>query len=226
MARKYHYFDITLPLNEMIRVLPEMKLPDNLKRPPDNPPSSVYRLQDVNKGDQVTMARLELISHDGTHIDAPLHFIPGGSTIDKMPVETTNGPCRVIEIKDEKDITVAELEPYQIKAGERLLFKTRNSPHVYDVKQYVGPYVALTPESADYLVAKKIRLVGLDYLTVGHMEPMDAINKVHRAFLSNGIYILEAINLDGVPAGNYELMCLTLRIENGDAGPCRAILRK
>jgi len=223
---KYQYFDVTLPLNEMIRVLPEMKLPPNLKPPPANPPSSVYRIQDVNKGDPVTMARLELISHDGTHIDAPLHFIPGGSTIDKMPIEVTNGPCRVIEIKDEKDITVEELEPYKIKAGERILFKTKNSPGVYDVRQYNGPYVAITPETADYLVARKIRLVGLDYLTVGHMEPTDAINKVHKAFLGNGIYILEAINLDGVPAGKYELMCLTLRIENGDAGPCRVILRK
>jgi arylformamidase len=220
------YYDLTLPLNEMIRVLPEMKLPPNLKPPPANPPSSVYRIQDVNKGDPVTMARIELISHDGTHIDAPLHFIPGGSTIDKMPIEATNGPCRVIEIKDEKDITVKELEPYKIKAGERLLFKTKNSPHVYDVKQYNGAYVALTPETANYLVAKKIRLVGLDYLTVGHMEPSDDINKIHKAFLGNGIYILEAVNLDGVPAGKYELMCLTLRIENGDAGPCRVILKK
>jgi arylformamidase len=210
----------------MVRVLPDMKLPPNLKPPPSNPPSSVYRIQDVNKGDPVTMARLELISHDGTHIDAPLHFIPGGTTIDAMPIETANGPCRVIEIKDEKDITIKEIEPYNIKAGERILFKTKNSPHVYDVRQYTGPYVAITPATADYLVAKKIRIVGLDYLTIGHMDPPDDINKVHRAFLGNGIYILEAINLDGVPAGEYELMCLPLRIENGDAGPCRVILRK
>ena len=222
----HQYYDVTLPLNQMIRVLPPMKLPPNLKPPPANPPSSVYRIQDVNKGDPVTMARLELISHDGTHIDAPLHFIPGGSTIDAMPIEATNGPCRVIEIKDEKDITVKELEPYKIKAGERILFKTKNSPHVYDVRQYNGPYVAITPEAADYLVEKQIRLVGLDYLTIGHMEPMDAINKVHKAFLGHGIYILEAINMDGVPAGKYELICLTLRIENGDAGPCRVVLRK
>jgi arylformamidase len=210
----------------MIRVMPEMKLPPDVKPPPAMPPSSVYRVQDVNKGDRVTMSRLELISHDGTHIDAPLHFIPGGSSIDKMPVEASNGPCRVIEIKDEKDITVKELEPYKIKAGERILFKTKNSPHVYNVKIFSGPYVAITPEAADYLVSKKIRLVGLDYLTVGHMEPVGDIGKVHRAFLGNGIYVLEAINLDGVPAGKYEMMCLTLRIENGDAGPCRVILKK
>jgi arylformamidase len=220
------YYDLTLALNEVIRVLPELKPVPGQPPPPVNPPSKVYRFFDVNKGDPVTMAKLDLISHDGTHIDAPLHFIPGGSTIDKMPVEATNGPCRVIEIKDEKDVTIKELEPYKIKEGERILFKTKNSPHVYDVRQYTGPYCAITPETADYLVAKKIRMVGLDYLTIAHQDPPDHINKVHRAFLGAGIYILEAINLDGVPAGKYELMCLTLRIENGDAGPCRVILKK
>ena len=220
------YYDVTLPLNDFIRVLPELKTETGQPATSRNAASTVYRFFDVNKGDPVTMARLELNSHDGTHIDAPLHFIPGGSTIDNMPAEATNGPCRVIEIKDEKDITVKEIEPYKIKAGERLLFKTKNSPHVYDVKQYTGQWVALLPETADYLVEKKIRVVGLDYLTVAHTEPPDHINKVHRAFLSHGIYILEAVNLDGVPAGKYEMMCLTLRIENGDAAPCRVILKK
>lgn len=220
------YYDVTLPLNDNIRLLPELKSETGQPNPAKNPPSTVYRVFDVNKGDPVTMARLELSSHDGTHIDAPLHFIPGGSTIDKMPVEATNGPCRVIEIKDNKDVTVKELEPYKIKAGERILFKTKNSPHVYDVKVFNGEYVALLPETADYLVEKKIRMVGLDYLTVAHKDPPGHINQVHRAFLSHGIYILEAINLDGVPAGKYEMICLTLRIENGDAGPCRVILKK
>jgi arylformamidase len=220
------YYDLTLPLNDNIRVLPELKTETGQPSVGPNAPSRVYRFFDVNKGDPVTMARLELSSHDGTHIDAPLHFIPGGSTIDKMPVEATNGPCRVIEIKDDKDITIKELEPYKIKEGERILFKTKNSPHVYKDRVYKGQWVALVPETADYLVAKKIRIVGLDYLTVAHTEPPQSINKVHRALLNAGIYILEAINLDGVPAGKYEMMCLTLRIENGDAGPCRVILKK
>jgi arylformamidase len=220
------YYDVTLPLNDNIRILPELKTETGQPSVGPNTPSRVYRFFDVNKGDPVTMARLELCSHDGTHIDAPLHFIPGGSTIDKMPVEATNGPCRVIEIKDDYDITVKELEPYKIKEGERILFKTKNSPHVFGVKQYTGKYVALTPETAEYLASKKIRIVGLDYLTVAHTEPPQSINKVHRALLNSGIYIMEAVNLDGVPAGKYEMMCLTIRIENGDAAPCRVILKK
>ena len=219
------YYDVSLPLNKEIRTMPELR-PETGQPNPQRNNSRVYRFFDVNKGDPVTMSRLEIDSHDGTHIDAPLHFIPGGMTIDKMPIETTNGPCRVIEIKDEKDITVKELEPYKIKAGERILFKTKNSPQVYNVPTFEGVWVALTPESAEYLVTKKIRMVGLDYLTVAHREPPGDIKKVHQAFLSNGIFILEAINLDGVPAGKYEMMCLTIRIENGDAAPCRVILKK
>jgi arylformamidase len=217
---KYQYFDITLPLNKEIPTLPPVFSAG------DTPDPKVYRFFDVNKGDKVTMSRIEMSSHDGTHIDSPLHFIPGGSTIDVMPVETTVGPCRVIGIKDEKEITVRELEPYNIKAGERILFKTKNSPGVYAVRVFTGKYVAISLDAARYLVAKKIRMVGLDYITIASSEPMENVNDVHKAFLSNGIYILEAINLDGVEPGNYEMICLPLRMEKGDAGPCRVILRK
>jgi arylformamidase len=219
------WIDISLPLNKEIHVLPPLPSPPGGSPAPENPPSSVYRFFDVEKGDKVTMSRIEMASHDGTHIDAPLHFIPGGMTIDAMPIETTVGPCRVIEIKDEKDITVAELEPYDIRVGERILFKTKNSPRVYAVRQYTGEFVAITPEAARYLVDRKIRLVGLDYLTISHLQPPENINEVHRTFLSHGVFIIEALNLAGVAPGDYDLVCLPLRIERGDAGPCRAVIR-
>jgi arylformamidase len=120
------------------------------------------------------------------------------------------------------------LEPYNIQEGERILFKTRNSspPGVYSVRQYLGKFVAISPEAAEYLVRKKIRLVGIDYISVAHADPMENINIVHQTFLKNGVFILEATNMMGVPEGDYELICLPLRIENGDAGPCRVILKK
>lgn len=221
---KHQYYDVSLPLNKEIPVLGPAASPPGTEN--KIPVSTVSRFYDVEKGDKVTMSRIEMISHDGTHLDAPLHFIPGGNTIDKMPIETTVGPCRVIEIKDEKEITVKELEPYKIKAGERILFKTKNSPGVYAVRQYAGQYVAVSLAAAEYLVAKKIRLVGLDYLTIANMDPPENINDVHKAFLTNGIYILEAINMDGIKPGKYDLLCLPIRIEKGDAGPCRVILKK
>lgn len=228
MAKKYQYFDVTLPLNK------EIPIPAPVPPQPGQEPSAdakvpnpqVYRFFDVNKGDKVTMSRIEMSSHDGTHIDAPLHFIPGGATVDTMPYETTLGPCRVIEIKDDKEVTVKELEPYKIKAGERILFKTKNSPQVWKTRQFLGRAVAISLEAAKYLAAKKIRLVGIDFLSIAAAEPPENINDVHKTFLTNGIYILEALNLDGIKPGDYEMICLPIRLENGDAGPCRVILRK
>ena len=216
---EHDWIDISIPLGKEI---PELALetPDG-----EVPRSSVKRFFDVEKGDRVTMSRIEMDSHDGTHIDSPLHFIRGGTSIDEMPINTAVGPARVIEIVNEKEITVEELEPYRIGQGERILFKTKNSPRVYGTRVYKGDYVAITPEAAGYLSDTGILLVGLDYLTIANMNPPENITAVHMAFLKKGIYILEAINLDGVNPGNYELICLPLRLDKGDAGPCRAVIR-
>jgi arylformamidase len=229
MAKQYRYYDITLPLNKEIPLPPAIPPRPDQEPPPSDtkvPNPTVYRFFDVDKGDKVTMSRIEMSSHDGTHIDSPLHFIPGGMTIDVMPYETTIGPCRVIEIKDEESVTVKELEPYKIKAGERILFKTKNSPRVWSKRQWDGKAVTVSLEAAKYLAEKKIRLVGLDFLSIAAADPPENINDVHKTFLSNGIFILEALNLDGVAPGDYELICLPIRIEKGDAGPCRVLLRK
>jgi arylformamidase len=228
LAKTYKYFDITLPLNTEIPLTPAMPPRPDEPPPPENkvPLPSVYRFFDVDKGDKVTMSRIEMSSHDGTHIDAPRHFIPGGPTIDTMDIETTVGPGRVIEIKNEKSVTVKELEPYNIRAGERIIFKTKNSPLVWSKRQWDGKFVTVSLEAAKYLAEKKIRLVGFDYISLASAEPPENIGWVHEAFLKNNIYILEALNLGGVEPGDYELICLPLRIEGGDAGPCRVILRK
>ncbi len=213
------WIDISIPLG---RDIPELFMEASESKVPR---SKVERFFDVEKGDKVTMSRIEMASHDGTHIDSPLHFIKGGTSIDKMPISIAVGPARVIEIINEKEITVKELEPHRIKKGERILFKTKNSPHVYSSRVYKGDYVAITPEAAEYLADTGIILVGLDFLTIAGMNPPENINTVHLAFLKKGIYILEAINLDGVTPGTYELICLPLRLDKGDAGPCRAVIR-
>ena len=213
------WIDISIPLGKDIPEL-AMETSDG-----EVPRSSVKRFFDVEKGDKVTMSRIEIDSHDGTHIDSPLHFIKGGTSIDEMPISTAIGPARVIEIMNEKEITVEELEAHGIRQGERILFKTKNSPRVYSTRVYKGDYVAITPEAAEYLAGTGIILVGLDFLTIAGMNPPENITKVHLAFLTRGIYILEALNLDGVAPGNYELICLPLRLDRGDAGPCRAVLR-
>jgi arylformamidase len=171
------------------------------------------------------MSMLEIISHTGTHIDAPLHFIPGGSTISDMPLTATIGPARVLDIKDPEKVKVQELKKYNIKKGERILCKTRNSPRVYESPKFIEDYVYLDADAAAYLAEKRIALFGLDYFTIGYFKDEESIVKTHQSLLSAGIYILEGCALGQVPPGEYELLCLPLLMYNGDAGPCRAILR-
>jgi arylformamidase len=185
----------------------------------------LYRFSDANLGAPVTMTMLEIISHTATHLDTPLHFIPGGSTITDRPLDATIGPARVIEIEDPETIKVAELKKHDIKKGERVLFKTRNSPLTYESPQFVEDYVYFDGAAAEYLAEIGVRLVGLDNITIGDWRDEPNVVKTHRAFLEAGIYILEDCALGGVPAGEYELLCLPLRIFHGDAAPCRAILR-
>ena len=123
------WIDITLPLNKDLPVLP-----GGVSESPV-PPPKVERFFDVDRGDKVTMSRIEISSHDGTHIDAPLHFFYGGVTIDQMPMDTTVGPARIIEIKDIESIKPEELEAtiyspvsvFSLKPGIRRVFITLKS---------------------------------------------------------------------------------------------------
>jgi arylformamidase len=192
---------------------------------PIDPDVKIKLVRDPDKGDPVTMSQITMITHTGSHIDAPRHFFVKGTTIDVVPLETFIGPARVIEIKDTVSIKTAELERHNIQPGERILFKTKNSSWVYDTEKYVEGYVYITREAAHYLVARKVRLVGIDYITVGSWEDPEENRVIHRALLENGVSILEEINLAGVKAGRYELLALPIRFREGDAAPCRAVLR-
>jgi arylformamidase len=208
------WYDITVPLKQGMIYLPI-----------DPVAPKIYRFSDVNLGAKVTMTMLEIISHTGTHVDAPLHFVPGGSTVSDMSLDATVGPSRVIGIKDPATIKVSELEKCNIKKGERLLFKTRNSPKSYESDRFVEDYVYFEADAAEYLVAKGVRLIGLDNITIGNYKDGENVNKVHTTFLQAGVYIIEDCALGDVPPGEYELLCLPLLIFHGDASPCRAILR-
>jgi arylformamidase len=142
-----------------------------------------------------------------------------------MPLDATVGPAHVFEIKDPEMVKVAELKKHDIREGERILCKTRNSPIVYESPKFVDYYVYLEVDAAVYLAEKKIILFGLDCITIGDYRNEESVMKTHQTLLEAGIYILEDCTLGGVPAGEYELLCLSLLMYKGDAGPCRAILR-
>ena len=208
------WYDITVPLKQGIIYFPT-----------DPVPPKIYRYHDRALGAKVTMSMLEMISHTGTHIDAPLHFIADGETITDIPLDATVGRARVIAIKDKESIKAKELKKHNIKKGERILFKTRNSPTGYEGEKFSEDYCYLEDDGADYLVERGVRLVGIDFITIGTIKRMENIAHTHESLLGAGIYILEDCALDGVPPGEYEMLCLPLPVYKGDAAPCRAILR-
>ena len=175
-------------------------------------------------GGQCNLSEIRLSAHTGTHMDAPLHYLENAPTIDTMPISATVGRARVIEIHDPSLIRVNELQPHRVTKGERLLFKTTNSRLCWKTPEFKTNFVHISPETARYLAETGIRTVGIDYLSVGHAETGG--DETHRILLAAGIWIIEGLNLENVAPGEYELMCLPLKIAGSDGAPARAVLRK
>lgn len=190
---------------------------------PDNPAVSIEPSQCLAHGDVCNVSKMTIGTHTGTHVDGINHFIKGGMGIDLMPLDATIGRARVIEIKDPESIKVAEIEPYNLQEGERILFKTKNSDFALKSDKFMENFVHISTEAAQYLAAKKVRTVGVDYLSVGGYQ--GNVVKVHHALLGSGIWAIEGLNLSQVEPGEYELICLPIKIKDGDAGLARAILR-
>src|SRR5438270_11551046 len=190
---------------------------------PDNPPVSIERMLDIERGDVANVSKLSLGAHSGTHIDAPLHFFRTGNGLDAMPLTATIGRARVIEIRDPESIKPEELRPYQIQRGERVLFKTRNSTRCWHTDDFVEDFVYISQEAARYLVVQQVQTIGVDYVSVGGFFT-DGV-ETHHALLEAGIWIIEGLNLSKVEPGIHELICLPLKIEESDGAPARAILR-
>jgi arylformamidase len=190
---------------------------------PDNPAVRIERIQDLSRGDAANVSKLELGAHTGTHMDAPRHFLADGAGLDELPLDATIGPARVISIVHPQAILPAELEAHRLQAGERVLFRTRNSERCWKNDRFVEDFVYISAAAAQFLVQRKVRTVGIDYLSVGGYV-QDGI-ETHRILLGAGIWLIEGLNLSAVKAGAYDLICLPLRVVGGDGAPARAVLR-
>jgi arylformamidase len=185
---------------------------------PDNPSIEIDTISHVERGDICTLSALTMGSHTGTHIDAPVHFLPGGTGAEEVPLEHLIGPARVIEIKDPDAVKAGELRVHNLSVRERLLFKTSNSQRCWKTSQFVPDFVSIAEDAASYLAGLNTLAVGIDYLSAGSPE-------THRTLLSAGVVIVEGLNLAGISQGRYELLCLPLKILGGDGAPARALLR-
>lgn len=190
---------------------------------PDNPPVQIERMLDIESGDVANVSKLAMGSHTGTHMDAPLHFIRMGKGLEEMPLTATIGRARVIEVHDPESVKPEDLRPHEIRRGERILLKTRNSAQCWQTDAFVEDFVYISQEAARYLASCGIQTVGIDYLSVGGFW-RDGV-ETHQALLEAEIWVIEGLNLAEVEPGEYELICLPLKVERGDGAPARAVLR-
>jgi arylformamidase len=190
---------------------------------PDNPPIVVERHLDIGRGDACNVSHMAIGVHTGTHMDAPVHFIPDGAGLDEMPLSAVIGDARVIDIADPVAVTADELRGHHLERGERVLFRTANSARCWQTLRFVEDFVYIAEDAARYLAETGVQTVGIDYLSVGGYFADGA--GIHRILLEAGIWIIEGLDLSSVSAGRYEMVCLPLKLHGSDGAPARAILR-
>lgn len=189
---------------------------------PGNPEIAIDPQQALSKGDGANVSRVSFGSHTGTHVDAARHFFDDGQTVDRIPLERLVGEAILIAFDDElMSVGAADLERHDLGGHKRILIRTRNSGFVTDA-DFHRDYTYLAPDGAEYLVSKGVELVGVDYLSIEQFH--SGHHRTHRTLLGSGVVIVEGLMLGGVAPGEYDLVCLPLRLDGLDGAPARAVL--
>lgn len=178
---------------------------------PGDPRPEINRVNSIDSGDICNLTSLAMCTHNGTHVDAPFHFLNDGKTLEKMPLNSFVGDCYVTHHDGELDAQDAIKILEQAKnagAGERIL---------------IGGKTVVTADAAREFAKAKIKLIGNESQTVG---PENAPMEVHLILLKEEIVLLEGIVLSHVPDGKYILSAAPLNLAGCDGAPCRAVLIK
>lgn len=189
---------------------------------PGDTPFSREWIMRMEDGGSCNVSTIRMSAHCGTHTDAPLHFDPRGDDMVAVDLSAYIGPCRVVDMPGEGDpplIPPDALTRSLLEGTERILFRTRSR---HDHRVFDEGFTAVGPSAAKKLVAAGLRLVGIDTPSMDHATARDLL--AHRALCSGGVAILENLDLTGVPAGDYHLAALPLKIVGSDSSPVRAVL--
>jgi arylformamidase len=183
-----------------------------------DPQVHLERALSIAEGAVANVSRLDFGVHTGTHVDAPLHFIDGAPGTESLALDVLVGPAHVVDAtRVEQVLDEESLRGLDFPAeAERLVFKTQNSS-LWELEEFSHDFVHLTGGGARYLIERGTRLVGIDYLSVGD-------EAAHRELLGAGIVALEGLDLRSVEPGEYQLVCLPLRLVGSDGAPARAVL--
>lgn len=189
---------------------------------PGNPEIMIEPQQAISRGAGANVSRISFGSHTGTHVDAAKHFFDDGETIDQIAIDRFIGPALLIAVDDTlTSVGASDLEQHDLSGHTRILIRTRNSSLLED-PEFHKDYTYLTPDGAEYLVARGIDLVGVDYLSIEQFH--SGHHRTHRTLLERNVVIVEGLSLAGITPGAYQLVCLPLRLEGLDGAPARAIL--
>ena len=182
-------------------------------------------LKDMRKGDALTLSTYTLGAHSGTHIDAPMHFVKDGASIDKVDVAAFIGSARVIEIADSvQQINAAELNRHDWKGAERILFSTRSTVRGWmDSSTFHRDFAYITEDAAQLLATAGVKLVGVDYISAEQFAA--PAPRAHQILLGKGIPIVEGLDLHLTSAGDYDLIVLPIKVAGHEGAPARAIMR-
>jgi arylformamidase len=182
-------------------------------------------LKDMRKGDGFTLSAYSMGAHSGTHIDAPMHFVRDGASIEQLSLASLIGPARVIDIPDEvQSINAAELNRHEWRGAPRVIFRTRSSLRGWMASStFHRDFAYIAPDAAQLLADAGVQLVGVDYISAeqfGAPAP-----RTHQILLGKGIPIVEGLALGTVRAGDYDLIVLPIKVAGHEGAPARAILR-
>ena len=182
-------------------------------------------LKDMRKGDALTLSAYSLGAHSGTHIDAPMHFLVDGASIDQVSLDPLIGAARVIDIADGVlAIDAVELERHVWRGAPRVLFRTRSSRRGWMYSStFHRDFAYVAPDAAQLLADAGVQLVGIDYISAEQFGA--SAPRTHRILLGKGIPIVEGLALTGVPAGEYDLIVLPMKVAGHEGAPARAIVR-
>lgn len=189
---------------------------------PGEPDLEIHRLHSIENGVGVNVSGLRAGCHTGTHVDAPLHFIDGGDSVDKLSLDLFVGRAVVHAMAVETCIERGDLESLDIRSGDRVIFKTSNSL-LWEKEPFQTDFVYISGEAASHLVDIGVKTVGIDYLSVEKYGLEEA--PTHHILLAAGIGVIEGLDLRGVEGGEYELVCLPMKLDGVDGAPARVILR-
>ena len=176
----------------------------------------------IQRGDPCNVSAITMSTHTGSHVDAPCHFLDSESDITCVPLEHFLGPARVVKLGMKRCITGADLSELGLEGVQRILFKTRDADS--SGLTFDPDFAYLSEEGAEFLAGKHFLLVGTDAPSIESFG--SKTHGSHKTLLSHGVAILEGLQLGSVPEGDYELICLPLRLAGADGSPVRAVLRR